>query len=413
MGTSAPLKTASGVKEWGTTATITGFFVGALISSRAFIAHGESASARLLGRMPPSCPLWVMAIASVGFMLTRTGSQGLAPTRDRFYAIVRSLFLGTLWFFLFWICLAAATAHPVPALWGALVPYLAAAVWFLLLFGLQPKLTAIRTAVLICAVVLAGSVAAEALGLVPLSSLRAPGGVLGNRNFAGEYFALATPALVLVAPSRLRWFLLLITGVVLAWTRCRTAWIASAGAILALIFAAQSRTQYVQRATGALVLFGGIALSTLIPTKLRWSDPNPIRSTFTRLFDVSSGSGAYRIRQYFYTWRLVRNDWGFGVGPGHWQDGIRRFGGSLAVNRIAHSDYVRALADGGVPAAGALVAAYATAIVLGWKRRDQPETLATVVAASIIAVADAPSYRPESLMVLSSYLAVIARASPE
>ncbi len=67
--------------------------------------------------------------------------------------------------------------------------------------------------------------------------LRRPGGLLANRNYAGEYLAICLPVCLMMLRRRALPLLLLV-GFALALTRCRTAWIVAGVGLATLAFAA-------------------------------------------------------------------------------------------------------------------------------------------------------------------------------
>ena len=224
-------------------------------------------------------------------------------------------------------------------------------------------------------------------------AVRRPGGLFGNRNYAAEYLALLLPLLLWRARERWRPLLLVTVGAALALTRCRTAWLACGAGVGVLLVAAWSERRTVARGVALLVL-GGLVASA-IPNRLSWSDARPLRSTASRLFDLGSGSGAMRLEQYKQTLRLV---WRHpaGLGPGGWQPAMTAVAPALAVNRNPHSEYLRALSDGGVAALGALVVLLGWALRGAWRAR-RPALLAAWATLALICVADCPLWRPEMI----------------
>ena len=277
--------------------------------------------------------------------------------------------------------------------WGALMPYGFALVAALALVAAAPSASTVRAALLVTAGLVAVAVVVDAETTWRANAVRRPGGLFGNRNYAAEYLALLLPLLLWRARERWRPLLLVTVGAALALTRCRTAWLACGAGVGVLLVAAWSERRTVARGVALLVL-GGLVASA-IPNRLSWSDARPLRSTASRLFDLGSGSGAMRLEQYKQTLRLV---WRHpaGLGPGGWQPAMTAVAPALAVNRNPHSEYLRALSDGGVAALGALVVLLGWALRGAWRAR-RPALLAAWATLALICVADCPLWRPEMI----------------
>src|SRR5262249_26735772 len=243
-------------------------------------------------------------------------------------------------------------------------------------------------------------------------SIRPPGGLLQNRNFAGEFLGLAVP-FALIAVRRRVSTLLVLLGLALALTRCRTGWIAAIAATGALI-AVSKRSDRRIAAAGAGLLVVGALLAGILPNRLRWHGRHSQVKTLSTLFDVRSGSGAFRLRQYRETLALLDGRWVKGLGPGNWQRAISSRDPQLGANRIPHSDYLRTVSDGGIVALVGLLGVYAAAAALAWRRRsDFPEGASFVLALAIISMADAPLYRLETATLAFSFIACISRGVHE
>lgn len=308
---------------------------------------------------------------------------------------------------------SALTVHgDASFFWGALTPYAMAAIVYLAIRLLQPTLDEISGVVACAAVVAAGTVILDAAGAWsdadPLAALRRPHGLFYNRNYAGEYIALSLPFFVPSLSRRHARWLLVPLALALVWTRCRTAWITAAASGVALLFL-WSRQSDRRALRVGLALFAFAALAgTVIPTRLHWREQNPYLATADRLFEVRSGSGALRIRQYVETFNLVAGRMLVGLGPGRWREEIARKDVALAINRNAHSDYLRALADGGLPSACGLLALWIVAALAA--RRVDPRATIFVVAFASTSLADCPLYRPETATLAAAVLAAIASA---
>jgi O-antigen ligase len=296
----------------------------------------------------------------------------------------------------------------------ALLPYLVLGVTFAVARRFV-DCSIVRWTLAITGAVVAASVLLDAFAGIGTSPLRRPGGLLGNRNFAAEYLALALPtALVLFTRAR-RWFvLLLIFGVALALTRCRTAWIAAACASAAVLALSAPDTRR-PRALGVALVVAGILLATVLPTRLAWREANPFTATLSRTVELTSGSGELRVRQYEATLRMLdgRHAWWTGVGAGGWQAAVHARDPAAARNGIPHSDYLRVLSDGGVPALAALAVLLLAATVAAWRRRREMPDLAVFVGVlALVALADAPLFRLEVVVITGAMLAALQVKQP-
>src|SRR5262249_10164369 len=130
----------------------------------------------------------------------------------------------------------------------------------------------------------------------------------------------------------------------------------------------------------ALVLAGFIT-GALLPTRLHWSEPRPFAHTMSRLFSLRSGSGALRVRQYGETDAIMRSHWWSGIGLDGWGRAMRAHDPELAVNCVPHSDYLRVLADGGVPAEAGLLLWLGGTMWLAWRRQRRLAGMLALVSA--------------------------------
>ena len=325
-----------------------------------------------------------------------------------------------------WLGFVAAAALVVGAtpafLWGALAPCFLGALAFTIVRALAPTAGELRLALVVAGAVVAVAVVLDAEGL-PLGDggdalLRRPRGLLYNRNYAGEYLALVLPVCLTAAASArdgrrlarvVHRALVVVVGLALIWTRCRTAWLAAAGGSAMVVLTA-ARTARPRLARVVALVVAGAALALVVPNRLQWSEAQPFAATARRLLKLKSGSGALRLEQYAATVRLVAAHPVAGLGPGGWQPAIRAGDWRLGVNRNAHSDYLRALADGGPAAAAALLALYGAALVAAWRaRRRFAEAPALVLTLATISAADALLYRPEAAILAFAALAALGR----
>jgi O-antigen ligase len=249
--------------------------------------------------------------------------------------------------------------------------------------------------VLVCAagltVFIAVVVILEGHGFLTGLSLpnRAPGGVLGNRNYAAHFIVLGLPLLfALGLGSRATGARLLIAGGValstaaVVLTRSRAAWLA----LLVLAVALPVLSRFMPRSLRAgagrtsLILAGGLALgvavAVLVPNKLAFTSSSA--STLGRLVETDKGSGLGRVRQYGNTLRLIADHPLLGVGPGNWFARYPAYAppGDPTVrpeevwNTPAHAtgDWLGMAAERGLPATLALLGFFFLVARWAWRR---------------------------------------------
>jgi putative inorganic carbon (hco3(-)) transporter len=309
------------------------------------------------------------------------------------------------------VCACVATlAMPRTPLWMyAVLPYLALGAVFVVARRLVDH-TAVSWMLALLGALVAASVLLDAAGLAVVVSRRRPGGLLGNRNFAGEYLALALPAALAVFTRSRRWqWILVAFGGALALTRCRTAWIAAFVAVVALVALSPPALRS-RRVLGAALVVAGVLLASVVPTRLAWNEAHPFTATLSRAIDLEGGSGQLRVRQYVATFGVLdsRGAWLTGLGPGAWQAAVRAQDRAIARNRVPHSDYLRVLSDAGAPALAGLCILLLAAALAAWRlRREHPELVVFVGVLALEALADAPLFRPEVIVVTGAVLATL------
>ena len=212
-----------------------------------------------------------------------------------------------------------AMASPAHLLWVALAPYLLFAVAFAVASAAEVDDAALLRALAALAGLVAVSVVVDAESSGVFTVYRRPGGVLGNRNFAGEYLALALPCLVVCRARGVAALFRLALGVALLWTRCRAAWIAAAAGALALLLTSSDWPRLLRPLASVVA---GAALGFVLPSRLRWHEAHPFSDTARRIFELSDGSGAMRLRLHRELWRLGRDRMWTGLGPGAWQRAV-------------------------------------------------------------------------------------------
>lgn len=243
------------------------------------------------------------------------------------------------------------------------------------------------------AMLAAASALAQAYGYKAdlFASTRAPGGLLGNRNFIAHVSAIALPLLVYTSATARSslgalWGAsgILVTSAALVLSRTRAAWLALAvWFVLALPIAWRGRgvirTAMAPR-RGAL-LAGALAVGTLLalvlPNSLDWKSETPYLDSVRGVVNYREGSGAGRLKQYENSLKLARAHPLVGVGPGNWAAEYPRVAvrndpsisesTGMTSNPWPSSDWVAAIAERGVPAAMALFAFVALLLANAWR----------------------------------------------
>jgi hypothetical protein len=265
---------------------------------------------------------------------------------------------------------------------------------------------------------------------LPWSHLRRPQSTLVNRNFLAHYLAAASPLLLVAATTRRREALRLVAlaacACVLLVTRCRAAWLALVviGSVWLVLRVAGGARPW--REVGAAhvrslaAIAAGLALSWL-PTRLSFTAG--IGDVAGRLLEHEQGSGAGRIAQMKVGAAIAVANPLFGVGLGGWPRELAshpelRAALPDASGRTPNSDLVRTLVEGGAPCAIALAATLvlvAMAFARASVERHRPATLvplASGLVIAIIAVFDAPLFRPETSLLFGVALAAIPAKRP-
>jgi O-antigen ligase len=228
---------------------------------------------------------------------------------------------------------------------------------------------------------------------------RAPGGVFGNRNFMAHFVALGTPLLLLVTlESRRRREVWLpaagavILGAALVLSRSRAAWLGTIAAAAILVVEglwlgrlwrdAISRRRVLIFALGLGV--GGV-LALVLPNTLEWRSESPYLDSLKAVANYKEGSGAGRLVQYGNTLRMAADHPLLGVGPGNWAVAYPRYTTPddpafdahdfIPTNPWPSSDWIASLAERGIPATLALLAAGGALVLGAWQRwRAGPQT---------------------------------------
>jgi hypothetical protein len=292
---------------------------------------------------------------------------------------------------------------------NALLPYLVLGVGFVV-FRALPDRTPVAWIITGSALLVAASVIVDAYGPVFSERNRAPGGLLQNRNFAGEHIAIALPiAFAVLTRSRVR-PVLLAFGTALLWTRCRTAWIAGGIALTTLLALSPGRRSNSTLRT-SVHLGLGLLLGAALSANLRWAEKRPYAASLSRLADLDAGSGAMRAAQYRETAAMLTDQekWWTGLGPGRWQQTMVLKDRHLASNTAPHSDCLRLLADGGIPL---LLVGLLTLLGIGMRLLPERELApaGSLLSLAIVGMADAALFRPDTSLVLAVLLGICGRS---
>ena len=173
-------------------------------------------------------------------------------------------------------------------------------------------------------------------------------------------------------------------------TRCRTAWLALAVAVVADLWPSPGR-----RLATITWLVAGVAFAVVMPTQLRWHERHPFAASGARLLSLREGSGALRVAQYDLVLREP-HDWLRGWGPGSWHRVAAAADSELGRNYVPQSDYLRSFCDGGLPAALGLFGLYVA--MLFW---IEPTRRPFLFALALTSVGDVPLLRVECMLLMA------------
>jgi len=337
----------------------------------------------------------------------------------RWWRGARLTFTGCDWMMLAlpaWLLLAGfLIGLPRPLIHIGLWPQVGVLLLYFLGRSAGLELRAWSVACILMATVLAITVLLDAEGLMHHAPQR-PGGLLGSRNYAAQYLALALPSLLVwgqrEGARRYKVWVLgaiaLLLGLALLLTRSRTAWIgAVVGTVVVLVLARTSRRRVVLPIT--LVMIGAL-IGAFLPTKLAWKEAHPYWTSARRVFDIFSGSGAFRRDQYRDMLHITAQHPVLGVGPAGWSKAIKSVNPDPQshLNHFPNSDYLRFLCEGGFVALALFLGVAAMFLRRAWKLRDeQPQILATLIALALICASDAVFIRPESSALICALLAAL------
>ncbi|HVZ49014.1 MAG TPA: O-antigen ligase family protein [Gemmatimonadaceae bacterium] len=324
-----------------------------------------------------------------------------------------------------WLAVSAASAVLATSGWLA-ARALALSLSAAMIFWAGPSLydagraRGVAALLAVAATLAAGSSLAQAYGVsVDLfSANRAPGGLLGNRNFVAHVAAMGLPLLVwLTATARsagggvVGALALLVNAAALVLSRTRAAWLALAIWLPLVAFAVwrhglprdPGRPAVAPRGARAIVagIAGGIVIAVAIPNTLDWRSDSPYLDSVRGVVNYREGSGAGRLRQYANSLKLTRAHPLLGVGPGNWaseypavasrNDPSISDATGMASNPWPSSDWVAAMAERGVPAALALAAFVLLLLRQAWRtwrapERASHERLAALAGGSVVLI---------------------------
>ena len=321
-----------------------------------------------------------------------------------------------------WVALSALSGLAATSGWHALRAVelsLSAAVVFWGASQLQTsgRERAVAIALGAAVTLAAGSSLAQAYGfkLDAFAVNRAPGGMLGNRNFIAHVAAMGLPILVWLsatARSSARALVgaaaILMLAAALVLSRTRAAWLALI--IWALIvapvvwmrrdiIAASLAPRRILLLTGALLT--GVLLALLVPNGLDWKSDSPYLDSALGVVNYREGSGAGRLKQYENSLKMARAHPVLGVGPGNWPAEYPGFAArsdpsildanGMTANPWPSSDWIAAIAERGVLASVALAALVALLLITAWRcwreeSRPMRERLGALAGGSVVLI---------------------------
>lgn len=325
------------------------------------------------------------------------------------------------------LVMASVVVHP--GAWPAAVPNVAGAIALLLVVRAtrvrEVESRELESALVLAVAVVAAFALAELLGVTwSWTRERRPGGTFGNRNFLAGWLVIALPFVVarsLRGSRRASWVLAL-AALVVTSTRCRSAYLGAAGGLLiALAFARRPAHRPARR---ELAWTAGAALVGILGALLPWPGISfrvSVGAAAARLLDHEGASGLGRLGQHRIGWAALTSAWHripTGFGAGSWEAVSARWkpilGGvtpGVLGATTPSSDALRVLVEAGIVGAAAL----ALAIVCTVRAivRSSPNSAAaspalgaSLTAAFLHGVFDAPLYRAETLALIAVVVGV-------
>jgi O-antigen ligase len=283
----------------------------------------------------------------------------------------------------------------------------------------------------IATVLAAVTALAQAYGLETeaFSTLRAPGGTFGNRNFVAHFVAIGLPVVIwcmLTARSTIVSMIwagcIALIAISLILSRSRAAWLAVLACAFIMLIGVMGGRRYWDRSVMgtrltivlvAVVVGGGAAMA--LPNTLAWNSESPYLDSAKGIVDYSRGSGRGRMDQYRNTLRMAVHHPVLGVGPGNWPVTYVKFAPTgdrsltddgMTANPWPSSDWLAYISERGFLAAAALFALMCTLFLRSLRRwrllGDRDAVLGRLALAGTLA----------SAMVVSMFDAVLLLAGP-
>jgi hypothetical protein len=283
--------------------------------------------------------------------------------------------------------------------------------------------------VVIAAVVAVIAIYEAVGGSMPWDVGRRPSATFGNRNSVGGFCAIVVPLAVsgtLLRPSYRRSFALALLILAVLLCRARSSWmgllVAGAATWGVWFWVWRQRSAATppasargRRFVGAAAMVAVVALKAVPWAGLRWTEPSPMLSSFSRLLEYESGTGRSRVDQHRLGIAMLAESPVFGLGPGSWRREAPRFVHTATQHHTKFvaplwtpaSDLLRHAVETGVVG---LVAAAAMlfALLIGARARitdardPVPMALmASLLVAVVISAFDAPLYRPHSIALIA------------
>ncbi len=301
--------------------------------------------------------------------------------------------------------------------------------------------------VAVAVAIVAGAAVLEAYGAIHVSvGMRAPGGVLGNRNSMAHVLVLGTPTLLLFAiglrrrvGTLLAAVALLAIAMALVLSRTRGAWLTAmilAGwVVLTLPLTWRVVRHAVSRRRAALwagATMIGVVAAVYLPNRLAWRSASPYASTLSRILDLEKGTGRGRLLQHGNTVRMIRDHPLLGVGPGNWSVLYAQYAPPgdpslyprdvVPVWRFPSGEWIGIAADVGLPGLAILLPAgwmFVRSAWRGMRRRDDDRAVlralalsCTLVALALIGTIDPVFRTPAVGFLMFMILGVLAPREP-
>ncbi len=266
---------------------------------------------------------------------------------------------------------------------------------------------------------------------------RAPGGLLGNRNFVAHVAAIGLPVTIWcgVTARRRSGAVMgaLAVGILsgaLVLSRSRAGWLAIAASLIMLAVPVTVSRKYWSSAhiggrLSRMLLTGVVAaiMAIVLPNSLNWNSESPYLDSARGMVNYSRGSGFGRVAQYSNSLRMAAASPVFGEGPGNWPVHYVRFAPrgdrSLAddgttANPWPSGDWVAFMSERGFVAAAALLVMFALIFLRalrGWRALSDTDAVlaqiavaGTIVATLVVSAFDVALLLPTQAFLIWSVL---------